>query len=201
VVGRLSIEGRTLSAADPVIFVQLLGDPGVPGYSAVRVRPDGVFTVDNVSPRDYRFRVIQQGRTPWVKSAQFGTEDVLTAPIRVESDLQGRQLEIVLSPNTATLDALVADGNQRPVSGVLVIAVPERARRNQSQAFRTATTDADGHARIDGLVPGEYTLFASESVEAGAWQDPAVLRLHERQGTLVRCREGETQTIALRIVP
>ena len=83
---------------------------------------------------------------------------------------------------------------------MLVIAVPDAARRNQSQAYRTATTDADGRARIDGLMPGEYILFASESVEAGDWQDPAVLQRYERRGTVVRFRESATETITLRSI-
>lgn len=198
VSGRLSIEGRALSPSDPPISVQLQGRPA-PCCSAVRVQPDGSFSVENVWPRDYQFRVIQAGRTPWVKSARFGGEDVLNGPVRVDGELKGRQLEIVLGPNTATVDAMVVDGNQRPASGVLVIVVPDVARRNRSQAYRTATTDADGRAHIDGLAPGEYTLFASESVEAGAWQDPAVIRRHESRGTVVRVSEGATQTITLRI--
>jgi 5-hydroxyisourate hydrolase-like protein (transthyretin family) len=199
VSGRLSIDGRALSPADPPMLVQLQGGRGMPCCSAVRIQPDGTFSVANVWPREYRFRVIQTGRTPWVKSAQFGGEDVLNQPIRIDGEIKGRQLEIVLGPNTATLDAAVVDGNQRPASGVLVIAVPDAARRNRSQAYRTATTDADGRAHIDGLAPGEYTLFASESVEALAWQDPAVFRQHESRGTVVRFSEGSTQTITLRI--
>jgi hypothetical protein len=201
--GRLSIEGLESLPAQLFSSVQLRSDRGMAGYSAIRFQPDGTFTIDNVAPGDYRFGMLQGARTRWhwVKSARFGGEDVLTAPFRVDGQLKGRLLEIVLSPNTATLDARVVDGSQRPVSGVLVIAVPDAARRNQSQAYRTATTDADGRARIDGLTPGEYTMFATESIEAGDWQDPAVLQRYERRGTVVRFRESVTETITLRIIP
>jgi hypothetical protein len=198
--GRLSIEGLEPVPAGIVASIQLRAAAGMSGYSAIRFQPDGTFTIDNVTPGEYRFRVLQGARPRWVKSARFGGEDVLTAPVRVDGELKGRLLEVVLSPDTATLDARVVDGNQRPVSGVLVIAVPDAARRNQSQAYRAATTDADGSARLDGLTPGEYTLFASESVEAADWQDPAVLQRYERRGTVVRFRESATETITLRVI-
>lgn len=199
--GRLSSEGPESAPAVAGTSVQLRGDRGLASYSAIRFQSDGTFTIDNVAPGDYRFRVMRGPRPPWVKSARFGGEDVLTAPIRVDGQLKGRVLEVVLSLNTATLDARVVDGSQRPVSGVLVIAVPDAARRNQSQAYRSATTDADGRVRIDGVTPGEYTLFATESIEADDWQDPAVLQRYERRGTVVRCRAGATATITLRITP
>jgi hypothetical protein len=200
--GRLSIEGRESISTNLFASVQLSAR-GMAGFSTIRFEPDGTFTIDNVVPGDYRLRVLRTPRSEWqwVKSARFGGEDVLTAPVRVDGELKGRLLEIVLSPNSATLDARVVDGSQRPVSGVLVIAVPDATRRNQSQAYRTATTDADGRARIDGLTPGEYSLFATESIEAGDWQDPAVLQRYERRGTAVRFRESATETITLRIIP
>ena len=54
-------------------------------------------------------------------------------------------------------------------------------------------------ARIEGLAPGGYTLFASDSIEAGDWQDPAVLQRQESRGTAVTVKEGETRQITLRI--
>jgi hypothetical protein len=165
------------------------------------VAEDGSFHVDNVIPNDYRLRIMPAGRGFWIKSARFGGEDVLAGPLRVPADLKGRELEIELGVRTAALDALVVDTNQRPGTGVLVIAVPAAERRHDSSAYRSGTTGGDGRARIEGLAPGEYTLFASDSVEAAAWQDPAVLRRYEARGTVVSIREGETRTITVKITP
>jgi hypothetical protein len=146
-------------------------------------------------------RVLQTGRPFWIKSARFGEDDVVASPVRITGDPQGRELDIVLSARTAAIDALVVDGDQRPAPGVLVVAVPPAERRNQSSAYRSATSGGDGHARIDGLAPGDYTLFASESIDAADWQDPAVVQRHQARGAVVQIREGDSRTITVRIVP
>lgn len=197
---RVSFEGRQPATGDPAVMVQLMTLPGMPGYSAVRVPAGPSFTIDNVASGEYRFRVIQPGKYPWIKAARYGGNDVLTAPIRIDGDPQGRQLEILISSNTATLDAAVVDRNQRPVAGVLVVAVPDAARRNRSDQFRSATTDADGKVHIESMAPGEYTVFATAEIEAGAWQDPEVLRTYASQGQTVRLSELGTATVTLRIL-
>jgi len=203
VKGRLAIEGRPSN--DPEVaqyLVQLLGTSGLPGYSAVRPQADGTFTIEFVSARDYRFRVLRGAApgTPFVKAARFGLDDVLDAPIRVRGDSADRVLEIMVSPNTAVLDIQVVEDNQRPARGVLVAVVPGPARRNRSELYRTSTTDAEGRIRIENLIPGEYQLFASADVEAGAWQDPEVIRRYESRGITIRVPEGDRQSVNLRLL-
>ena len=201
VSGRVSIDGNPPAAGDPPLLVQLLSAGLAPGYGAVRTQADGTFGIANVAPGEYRFRVIQAGRYPWIKDARFGADDVLAAPIRVDGDVQGRELSIALSTRTAAIDAVVLDRDRRPVSGALVIAVPDAGRRDQSINFRTATTGADGRVRLEQIVPGEYRLFASLDVEAAAWQDPAVLRRYEASGEAVRLTESGKVNLTLRITP
>jgi hypothetical protein len=197
--GRVSIDG-SVPASEPQILVQLQGTAGMPGFGAVRAQPAGTFVIENVPPGDYRFRVLL-ARPPWVKSARYGGVDVLTTPIRIDAASGDRELEIVLGAKTATIDAQVLDRNQRPVAGALVIAVPDEARRNRSTNFRTAITDADGRARIDQVAPGEYRVFASTDLDAAAWQDPAVLRLYQARGEVIRLLEGGSANLVLRITP
>jgi len=197
VPGRITIEGGATeldSANRPRFSLNLL-----PGYSALP-QPDGTFSIPGVQTGDYALRV-NFGVTPaFVKSAKFGPADASNG-IRIESDLQGKQLEIVVSLNPGTLNVLVVDDRQRPVQGVAVAAVPDAPRRHRSELFRTATTDAAGRARIQGLWPGDYKLFAAEDIEAGAWQDPGVIRVYENRGELLQVREGATQTITLKVIP
>jgi hypothetical protein len=202
--GRLSIDGHAPVAGAAQMFVQLQPYPAVRARggccSAARVNADGTFTLQNVASREYRFRVMPMSGPFWVKSARFGGEDAIAAPIRIPNDLQGRELEIELSTRTASIDVLVNDEEQRPMPGVLVIAVPPAERRNQSSAYRSATTGADGRARLDALAPGEYRLFASEAIAAADWQDPVVVRQYESRGTAATMAEGETRSFTVRIV-
>jgi hypothetical protein len=201
VTGRVVMEGQT----PPSGGVQLLSTISVrpPGVGGVAIQPDGTFSIPNVFPADYTFRVIPRAGNPqpWVKSAHFGGDDVLSGPIHVAGSPAGRELEIVLSPNTATLDAIVVDRDQHPVDGALVIAVPGPAFRNRPELFRTANTDATGRAHLTDVGPGEYRLFGTGQIEAADWQDPEVLRQYETLGELVRLQENDRQTVMLRVVP
>jgi hypothetical protein len=199
VTGRVMIDGAPPQGE--TILVQLQRGQGLPGYSAVRVQPDGSFTIPNVAPFEYRFRVMQSGRVPWIREARLGSTDVLDAPLRITGDVQGQELTIDLGTKTGVIEALVLDRRNRPVAGASVVAVPSPERRNRSTNFRTGTSGVDGRVRIDQIPPGEYLVFASIEIESGAWQDPDVLRLHESRGERVRLLENATSRLTLRITP
>ncbi len=202
VTGHVTLEGRDMAPGDPALLVQLTGVQSRGSCcAAARVGADGTFAINNVTPRDYRLRVMQAGRTFWIKAIRYGGDDVAASAIRIGADAQGRELEIVLDTKTSTLDALVEDAGGRPLAGALVIAVPPADRRDQPAAYRSATTGADGRAHLDGLGPGEYTLFASEAVAAGDWQDPAILQRYAGRGTAVKFEASESRTVTLKVLP
>jgi hypothetical protein len=200
--GRLKIDGEADSEPGPAALVQLLVvGQGGPGYSAVRVAADGSYTVPNVRPGDYRFRVIRGGQAFWIKSARFGGQDLRSGLLSVDADFPERELDIVISTRTATLDARVIDEARQPVSGAMVILVPDASRRNLSELFVSGTADGEGRVHLSGLTPGDYRVFASIAIEAAGWQDPNVLRPRETRGAALRLMEGETKPLTLGLTP
>ncbi len=177
VTGTLTLDGRAPVAADGALSVQLQSaNPGTPGVGAQRVQPDGTFTIPNVYPGRYRFRVLQAGRFPWVKSARWGSEDVVTAPMTIDGEPAGRTLAIDIGTKTAAVDVTVLDAQRRPASGVLVVAVPDAARRGRTASYKSASTDAQGRVQLADLAPGEYRIFATTDIPLADWQDPEVLQ-------------------------
>jgi hypothetical protein len=121
--------------------------------------------------------------------------------VSVGADAAGRQLDIEISSRTASLEAVVTDDRKRPIVGALVIAVPDVSQRQNSEAFRTAVTDSAGRVKLEGMWPGTYTFFATETLAADAWQDPAVIKRLEARGQMVKLTEGAVLLIELRITP
>jgi hypothetical protein len=199
VTGKMTVDGRAPGAADGTVGVQLIAMQGNSGGVALRLQPDGTFALADLIPGEYRLRILSgAGHPMWVKAAHFGAEDVTNGTLKVDAELHGRELEIALGSNMAVVDVTVQEADGRPAAGVLVVAVPDAARRNRSSLFKSGTTDAQGRLRLADLAPGEYRLFATGDIEAGAWQDPDVLRRYEARGQTLRIAEGTTQAIALR---
>ena len=51
-----------------------------------------------------------------------------------------------------------------------------------------------------GLAPGDYTFYAWDDVERGAWESPEFMRAFEGRGRFVRLREGPNDAIELSVV-
>jgi hypothetical protein len=204
VTGRIAIEGRPGNANYPDISgmrVQLLREPNIPQISPqpARVAPNGTFNLTGIVPGEYRLRVTSQTLKTYTKMARLGAIDILKSGLRIEGDPQA-QLEILLSPNPGTLDAIVFADNQQPAQNVTVVLVPDFSQRGDFELYRSASTDAAGRAHIDGIVPGDYKIFAWEEVDPGAWQYADFLRIYEDRGKPVQVFEGSKETVDLRAI-
>jgi hypothetical protein len=110
-------------------------------------------------------------------------------------------LEVLVSPNGATLSGSVLDDDQRPVRGVIVVLVPNAPLRDRYDLYRKASTDASGRVFFEGVPPGGYRFFSWDGIDDGSWQDPNVLRAYEDRGQPVSLREGDRQTVTLKRIP
>jgi hypothetical protein len=203
VSGRVLIDGAP-PPPDRLPFVQLIGLNGQPGTSAQRVTADGTFTLNNVAMGEYRWRLLPLAggpRNPWVKTATFGADEVSGRIVTIGADAASRKLELDISTRTAVLSAVVMDRQKKPMEGVLVMVVPEPGRRIHSDEWRSGVTDAKGGVQFEGMAPGTYLLFATETIPAEAWQDPAVLKRYEnRLGPPLKVEEGARHLRVLTVI-
>jgi protocatechuate 3,4-dioxygenase beta subunit len=205
VAGRVSIEGRAPSENDPALAgvrIQLLPDPNIPplGIPAVGLGSNGMFSIAGVTPGDYRLSATLLGRNTYVKSARLGSVDMLNGGLRLDSDPRGA-LEVVLGTTPGALDVTVLDDRRMPVPAVTVALVPDSSQRKRYEVYRNATTDSSGQVRLEGVVPGDYRLYAWEDVENGAWLDPDFMRNYESRGTSVRVADGARAAAEVRVIP
>jgi hypothetical protein len=83
----------------------------------------------------------------------------------------------------------------------VIVAVPEARFRSRPDRYRKAVADQSGRFTLRGLPPGNYTLFAWESVDGEAYYSPDFLKSYEGQGKTLSVAEGERKSVQLRAIP
>jgi hypothetical protein len=161
---------------------------------------DGSFTVEGISMGDFHVTVFGVAPDAYVKSMRMGDVDVLDHGLHLPRPPEN-PLNIVIGLNAGSVSGSVMNAKQEVQPNRTVVLVPELRNRHRRDLYKVAMTDSSGQFRFRGITPGEYTLFAWDSVESGAWQDPEFLRMYETQGTSVHIAEGDNQSISLVVIP
>jgi 5-hydroxyisourate hydrolase-like protein (transthyretin family) len=203
--GKLVIEGTSSSSSDQDprrmrVMLRSNGSIQLAPPPASPVQPDGSFTLQSVQLDSYRLSVTGMPQNAYVRSARLGATDVLNEGLRIERQPAG-VLELVVSLNSGSLEGSVLNEKQEPSANVTIVLVPDATHRHRMDLYRTASSDALGRFKIQGIPPGDYKAFAWEDIESGAWQDADFMRQFEDRGRSVRTGEGGQSNIELRVIP
>ena len=154
------------------------------------VESDGSFRIESISPADYRAVVTNIPVEFYAKEVRLGGLDLMNQTIHVASDAPiNGTVDILLSPNVSQLDGAVLDDRGLPIPGILAVLVPDR-NRDHTELFKTATTDQTGHYSIRGIPPGDYKLFAWETLESFGYFDPELLKQSDSQGKAIHISDS-----------
>jgi len=231
VSGKAVLDGPTSSTSipPPGLRITLRGDPlipGVPTYSGV-VGADGSFAIPSLSPnpnvvtgigpppgtyRVFISPILVPPLSPettvpilppafqnaYVKSIRFGEIDVLKDGLHLDHAID--DLKIVIGTSPGTLDGHVLNNQRQPLSSAVVALVPDSGLRYRIN-HKWVSSDASGAFQFKSVPPGDYLLYAWESIETGAWQDAGVMRDYESQGRAIHVDEGGNVTTDIVVIP
>ena len=110
-------------------------------------------------------------------------------------------LDVVASSDAGAVNGAVTDHKGEPVANAVIVAAPEPRLRGRVDRWHKTVSDQSGHFNLRGLRPGDYTLFAWESVDSDAYYNPEFLKSFEGQGSGLRVSEGERKTLQLEVIP
>jgi len=211
VKGRIHFEGTPLSSDDsrfvgfnllPLLpFGTLDSESWLGGSTWLQSsgpEQDGTFAFIDVISMDYRLEMGWLASGYYLKRAELDGVDVLSRPFHPYS--ADGILDVILSSNGGQISATVVDEKGRPLRGVQAALVPDRTR-DRIDLYRSATADRDGKVSFDGIPPGDYKLFAWESVEDNSWFDPEVIRRFDSKGKSVHVGVSSKQTVQVRVIP
>jgi len=205
VKGTVSAAGGKMPSS---IRVQLIPDDAagkIPAYQQVSGRSalvdaSGTFSVPAVP--EGRFRVSSVAGLPqnmYLADVRQNALSVFDTGFDVNSG-NAAALEIVLGDGAGTVEGVVMDGPLKVFPGATVVLVPEARRRSNRALYVSAISDASGRFTLRGVAPGDYKVFAWESIPAFAHVNAAFLAKHEDRGKLVRVGQQGTVSAELTVI-
>jgi hypothetical protein len=203
--GRLTVDGQPQAADLGTLRLQirpsaggvLTNDGPLPTPSTVAA--DGTFHIDGVMPGEYRFTMFPFPVNYYIKEVRLGGAEALNTPINISPGAT-EALEVVLSPLVSQLDGTVTDNKGQPVQGVQAVLVPD-AHRDRFELFRAVTADQNGRFTMRGVPPGDYKVFAWESIESYGYFDPELLKRDEANGQRIKIQDSDKASVSVKMIP
>lgn len=223
--GHLRLETKSNGRLDPTQFFLTLrpvdGEEdtlnmflGGGGFSALtRVAADGSFEWKDVPSGNYYVQLAgdagvgatlaQASATAvdngwFLKSAAAQGRNVAESGISVSGG--AISLDLVASASAAMVEGRVTNHKGEAVANTVIVAVPEARLRSRPDRYLKTASDQSGRFSLRGMPPGEYTLFAWESVDGEAYYSPEFLRKYEGQGSVLRVSEGDRKGVQLEVI-
>jgi len=198
--GHFEVEGTAPPNLDAVqVYLRPNSQTGMVFPSQSLPSHDGLFTI-SVGVEPYSLQVTGAPDGYWVKSIRMGDQEVKYTGIDLGHS-PAAPITITLAPNAAQIDGVILNEQQEPAAGATVVLVPEAKLRDHPEAYRTGSSDQNGRFTLKNIEPGDYTLFAWEDVEYGAYMDPAFLKPVEDRGQSISLQEGGHESVQVNMIP
>jgi guanyl-specific ribonuclease Sa len=163
------------------------------------IQPDGSFTFHDVTEGNYHFVLPS---TPAGYYVQTGNgSNAADAGVQV-SHGHAASVEIRLAFGAGRIQGVAyKDKDNRKIApAVMVVLIPDAKRRGDSQYYRAAKADQSGAFFLEGIPPGDYSLFAWDDVDRDAYMDPDFMQQYEGAGIPVHVEQGSSLSFELQLV-
>jgi uncharacterized GH25 family protein len=165
ILGRITFQGSaSLQLGRGIVWLHPVIESGH-HFGAGEIRKDNTFTIDSMLPGTYTIAVTPLVGAAYLASAHLGMVDVIKDGLKVGSATLSGTLELLISPNGASIEGVVIKA-QKPVSGATVHIEMDNPEQGRTLAKADAETDQYGQFTFHALPPGKYVLTAKEDEES-----------------------------------
>ncbi len=162
------------------------------------VGPDGAFAL-KVMPAVYQVYVTCNSGV-YMKSMHFGDQDVTNGRIDLTQQ-SGGVLKIVCGSDTGKLRGSVQNANGEPAPGALIALSPDGIHQDRPDLFYQVESDQNGKFNFPDLAPGEYKVFAWESMDSNVVLSAEFRKAFEGRAASVTISPGGNSSVDLKLIP
>jgi hypothetical protein len=127
----------------------------------------------------------------------------ITDGLKLTSGQDVTGLEVEVTNKIPEVSGIVTDSRGEPVHEYAAIIFPQDQQlwtRPSERRTGMVRADQDGRFTFRTLRPGNYYVAAVETIEPGQWMDPDYLAAIRASAERVSVLEGETKTVALKLL-
>jgi hypothetical protein len=154
---------------------------------------NGTFRLPAVPQGRYRMLVNGLPKGVYVADVRQGALSVFDAGFDVGAEPPA-PVQVVLASNGGTLQGIAQNSDGKAFPGATVVLIPTQHRRKNWLLYRSAVADSSGRYTLQGIAPGEYTLFAWDHISPGAYYSAHFLTAYEGSGRAVRVNSSSSAT-------
>jgi protocatechuate 3,4-dioxygenase beta subunit len=179
----------------------MFGAAGEGSPTLTQVKRDGAFELKKVPPGVYSVLVEGSTRLPdfYLKSVKAGSTDVTNSGLSLGGG-GTYSLDVLIGAGAAKLDGVVINADGHPVADAVVVAVPSGEHSARLDLYEKAVTDQHGRFNLNGITPGDYRVFAFESLEEGAYFDRSFLKPFEASSESLHLDENGRKTLQMKVI-
>jgi hypothetical protein len=168
------------------------------GGAGAQVNADGSFTM-KVTPGVYQINAFCNAGA-YVKSIRFGEQDVTSGKIDLTQQSSGA-LNIVCGTDVGQIQGSVQNENGEPAAQVMISVVPQGEHEGRQDLYFQLESDENGKFEYRDLAPGDYKVFAWESIDMEMLLSQEFQKAFESRGAAVSISPGGSASVQVKMIP
>ncbi len=168
--------------------------------AGVRADAEGAYVYPSVPEGAYSLNATGIPANAYVADIRSGDKSVYDNGI-VVGDQPPAPIDVMLSSGVQSIRGTVRSVDGKPAVGAMVVLVPPPARRQNVLLYRNVRSLITGEFTIANVPPGNYKLFAWETVPNTAFMNAAFIAKFESLGREISVAAGGTLSFELPVIP
>ncbi len=169
---------------------------GRPAFTSVNA--DGSFTL-KVAPGEYQINASCEAGA-YLKSMNFGDQDVSAGKIDLTQQTSGA-LNIVCATDVGQIQGSVQNENGDPAAQVMITVAPDDEHQGRLDLHYQLMSDQNGKFDYRDIAPGDYKIFAWESMDQEMMQSAEFRKAFESRAASVTISPGGNASVQVKVIP